>query len=207
METRDITNIKKEILLDQSGSRLVYYQDWIPKDTQSELLRNLLEKTRWQHDKITLFGITHPLPRLHSWVADPGCEYTYSKITLFRNEWFKELFDIKERLNRELKTSFNGCLLNLYRDGKDSNGWHSDDEKEMLEGASVASVSLGELRRFDIKDKKSGSIICRKWLEPGSLLIMEGNFQRMFYHQIPKSLKRKNKRVNLTFREVLKKPQ
>jgi len=113
-----------------------------------------------------------------------------------------------ERILSKIKTveqnEFTSVLLNQYRDGKDSNGWHSDDEKELGINPIIASVSLGEERFFHLKHKKDKTQRLKIKLEHGSLLIMGGTMQENWQHQIAKTKREIDSRINLTFRKILK---
>jgi len=97
---------------------------------------------------------------------------------------------------------FTSCLLNLYRDGKDSNGWHADDEKALGKNPIIASISLGQERFFHLKHKSVKELKHKLILEHGSLLLMKGKTQHRWYHQIPKTTKPINERINITFRVI-----
>ena len=113
-----------------------------------------------------------------------------------------ELKGIKQKLEQEFQVVFSTCLLNLYRDGQDSNGWHSDDEKELGTNPTIASISLGEERFFHLKHKTNKELKQKILLEHGSLLLMQGSTQHFWQHQIPKTKRKVGKRVNLTFRLI-----
>ncbi|EAQ99853.1 alpha-ketoglutarate-dependent dioxygenase AlkB family protein [Maribacter sp. HTCC2170] len=113
-----------------------------------------------------------------------------------------ELLEIKKKIEIITKIEFNSCLLNLYRDGKDSNGWHADDEKELGLNPVIASISLGQERPFHLRNKKDKTLKHKMILEHGSLLLMKATTQHNWQHQIPKTRKPINKRINLTFRII-----
>ena len=110
------------------------------------------------------------------------------------------LNSIKETIEKATKMTFSSCLLNLYRDGQDSNGWHADDEKELGKNPEIASVSFGAERLFHLKHKKIKTLKHKLSLQNGSLLVMKGETQHQWLHQISKTKKPIGKRINLTFR-------
>jgi alkylated DNA repair dioxygenase AlkB len=143
------------------------------------------------------------VPRLSAWYGDAGAVYTYSGLRLEPLPWTPVLLEIKQATERLSGTRFNSVLLNLYRDGQDSMGWHSDDEPELGPEPVIASVSLGALRRFVFQHKK------RRWrialdLEPGSVLLMAGATQHHWRHALPKTRRPVAPRINLTFRTILR---
>ncbi len=186
-------------LINNNG-KLAYYENFI---SDKEGVFDVLKKDiLWRQDQITLYGKTHQTPRLHAWYGDKGAEYSYSQIQLPRNDWHPLLLDFKQKIESFLNVSFNGVLLNYYRDGQDSNGWHSDDEKELVRPVHIASLSFGAPRDFHLRKKgesKKDKSIC---LGSGSLLFMEAPFQEHWQHAIPKRKKLNQERVNLTFRLV-----
>ena len=97
--------------------------------------------------------------------------------------------------------SFNSVLINLYRNGQDSMGWHSDNETVLGKEPVIASLSLGGTRRFQLKHRRSGELVSLD-LPHGSCLIMQGRCQADWRHQVPKTRKQVAPRINLTFRTV-----
>jgi alkylated DNA repair dioxygenase AlkB len=181
---------------------LLFVENFIPPEEQTMLMQLFLRELNWTGGQITLFGKCYDIPRLQAYYADEACHYGYSGKMLNRNDWTPELLAIRERLNNLLDAQLNACLLNLYRNGRDSNGWHADNEKELGDQPLIASISLGVTRRFDLKHNITGE---RKSipLHSGSLLVMGGAMQHYWKHQIPKELKVQEPRINLTFRSVL----
>lgn len=162
----------------------------------------LLETTPWQQEKISMYGKTYLVPRKTCWYSDEGIDYNYSGIASKSNPWNSVLLEIKTRVESELCEEFNSVLLNYYKDGNDKVSWHSDNEKCFGDNPTIASLSLGHTRRFDIKRKdKTGSTI-KTDLCDGSLIVMSGEFQKYWLHQIPVQKKVTQGRINLTFRKV-----
>ncbi len=143
-----------------------------------------------------------PLPRLTAWYGDEGKSYTYSGIEQHPDPWTPTLKLIKSKVEEILEVTFNTVLLNLYRDGKDSVSWHSDDELELGENPIIASVSFGAVRRFSLKHKISKDYKIDLDLPNGSLLLMKGETQHFWQHQIAKTSKSVQPRINLTFRMI-----
>jgi len=162
------------------------------------------EETPWDQQSLEMYGKQIPLPRLTAWYGED--EYTYSGVTNKPTQWTPKLLEIKEVLQRVTGETFNSCLLNLYRDGQDSVSWHSDDESELGDSPVIASISLGDPRKFQLKkqnEKKSEkeqriSVL----LEDGDLLVMGGELQKHWLHQIPKTKRPVGPRINLTFRNL-----
>lgn len=121
-----------------------YHPGWVPDP--DPLLSHLTEVITWERHDITLFGRTVPTPRLTAWMGD--APYAYSGVVNQPAPWPPALDDLRRQLSVELGTEFNSCLANLYRDGSDSMGFHSDDEPELGPQPTIASVSLGSRRRF-----------------------------------------------------------
>jgi alkylated DNA repair dioxygenase AlkB len=168
-------------------------------------LAELLEDVAWQQQVIRIGGRRVASPRLSAWYGDPGADYAYSGLSLEPIAWSPLLAEIKGEVERASGAVFNSVLANLYRDGADSMGWHSDDEPELGERPLIASASFGATRRFRLRHRQ------RRDLEPvalplnhGSLLVMKGSTQANWKHQVPKKRPLSEPRVNLTFRTILR---
>ena len=167
-----------------------------------DLLQNTI---RWKQEEVKFYGKTYPVPRKTAWYGYEGFNYSYSGINCFPEIWTKELVEIKSQIERFIPNEdFTSVLLNLYNNGNDKMGWHADDEKELGKNPTIASVSLGETRRFDIKHKQNKDLHYKFELTSGSLLIMRGALQHNWVHQIPAQKKVKEPRINLTFRTIKK---
>lgn len=175
-------------------------EDWLeePQRWFQDLWRGL----DWQAREITIFGRRVMQPRLVDWYADPGVTYRYSGIELGPRAWPARLDALRRRLDSELGRGFNSVLCNAYRDGRDSMGWHADDERELGAAPTIASLSLGAVRRFRIRPRGGGASMAID-LAPGSLLLMGGDSQHRYQHALPKTRRPVGARINLTFREVL----
>jgi alkylated DNA repair dioxygenase AlkB len=169
-----------------------------------QFFADLLTGVDWRQDHIRLYGKSIPLPRLTAWYGEAGKSYTYSGIAMQPEPWTATLLVIKSRIERWAEVSFNSVLLNLYRDGQDSVAWHSDDELELGINPVIASVSFGATRRFDLKHKHKRDLKqVEIELTHGSLLLMKGETQHHWQHQIPKTKKIIQPRINLTFRTII----
>ena len=188
--------------LNLPNGNIAYYPNFMDKrdaDTYFHLLRKNCE---WQQDDIKVFGKVYAQPRLTALYANNEKPYSYSNITMMQNRFTKSLETIKEKVEVLTECKFTTCLLNLYRDGKDSNGWHSDNEKELGKNPIIASISLGAPRYFHLKHNSIPNQKHKLLLEHGSLLIMKGETQHFWKHQIPKTAKPIGERINLTFRII-----
>ncbi|MFN8394971.1 MAG: alpha-ketoglutarate-dependent dioxygenase AlkB [Bacteroidia bacterium] len=165
------------------------------------LMNDLLHTTHWQHDELTIMGRRIVTQRETAWYGDVPFSYTYSHATKVALPWTESLRRIRDRVQDVSGHPYNACLLNLYHDGSEGMGWHSDDEPEIVRDSAIASVSLGAERAFDLKHKQSGEKV-RVMLAHGSLLVMAGVCQQYWVHALPKALRVKGARVNLTFRQM-----
>ncbi|OUR97056.1 hypothetical protein A9Q84_12045 [Halobacteriovorax marinus] len=187
-------NFGEEELISFDGE-VSYFSNFFEKDYFFELYN----KIEWQEDEITIFGKTHPIPRLQAWYADDRLNYSYSGIILKHHHWTKILLEIKNKVESETGFKFNGCLINLYRDGRDYVSWHSDDEVELGEAPDIASVSFGETRTLSFRHRETKKVVkCQ--LDSGSLIVMKSPLQKFWEHQLNKSSKDIGARINLTFR-------
>ena len=167
-------------------------------------MQTLRRTVRWRQNKIRFYGKESLVPRLEAWYGDKGKSYSYSGITMHPDPWTSELNSIKERLEKKCRERFNSVLINLYRDGKDRVAWHSDDEKELGNKPTIASISFGEERKFRFRHKGYDANGLREEivLESGSLLLMRGNTQENWKHEVPKTSRKIGPRINLTFRRI-----
>ena len=151
-----------------------------------------------------MFGREVDTPRLTAWYGDPGVSYAYSGAVHDARPWPPEVARLRDRLHDELGVRFNGVLGNLYRDGRDAMGWHSDDERELGPRPVIASVSLGAARRFRLRHRTSADAPSLDLpLQHGSLLVMRGDTQRCWRHCVPRTARTCSARVNLTFRRIV----
>lgn len=181
---------------------LHYYSRFFSRSEANTLFEQLLTSIPWQQDQITVFGKTYNQPRLTSLHAKESTTYTYSNLQLQSHPFTTELLNILERIHRKCDYTFNSVLLNQYRDGSDSNGWHADNEPELGKNPPIASISLGGERYFHFKHRTLANQRYKIKLGHGSLLIMGGEFQHHWVHQIPKTKKKVEQRINLTYRKL-----
>lgn len=181
-----------------------YIPDFLNAKESADLFEELSAATPWQHDLITIFGKTHPQPRLTCFYGTVDLSYSYSNIKMEPHSFTPTLLKLKKEVEQKAETTFNSVLLNLYRDGKDSNGWHADNEKELGINPIIASVTLGSERFFHLKHISKPEHKCKIKLESGSLLLMKGTTQHFYKHQIPKTMQVISPRINLTFRTIKK---
>jgi alkylated DNA repair dioxygenase AlkB len=192
----------EKIQFDLPDAEIVYYPNFIEGEEASHLFERLKNEIPWQQDSITVFGKSFQQPRLTALFGNDGKPYSYSNITMQPNPWNEMLLLIKNKVEEVCQEKFTTVLLNYYRDGKDSNGWHADDEKELGVNPVIASVSFGAERSFHLKHNTIKEQKLKINLEHGSLLIMKGTTQHFWKHQIPKTTRIIGPRINLTFRII-----
>ncbi len=191
--------VNEEVIIDYDG-QCIYYPNFFSEDFFSPLN----ELINWRQDKITLYGKTHNVPRLHAWYNDDDQSYSYSNINLPVNSFIKELNIIRTEIETKLGERFNSCLCNLYRDGNDYAAIHSDDETELGKNPIIASASFGEERKFVLKHRTNRGIEKKEiLLENRSLVLMKGPLQHHWKHELTKTKKKIGPRVNLTFRNIV----
>ena len=181
---------------------LVLYPAFFRAEVADQLLYTLSHDIAWKSERIKLYGKYHSIPRLTAWYGDPGKIYRYSGIKAEPNPWTGTLAAIKHSIESLCRTRFNSVLLNLYRKGSDSVSWHSDNEPELGANPIIASVSLGQKRKFQLKHKCNKALKQSIVLTHGSLLIMRGETQKNWLHRLPKSSCAMAPRINLTFRLI-----
>ncbi len=179
-----------------------YFPHFLDEVTSNIYFQNILKSTKWLHNEIKIFGKTFKEPRLSCWFAEKNVEYRYSGLDLTPNEFTSPLNEIKKLCEFSCEEKFNSALVNLYRDGKDSMGFHRDNEKSLGDESLIASISLGESRKFQIKHKTDKRLNKSIELSNGSLLIMGGSMQEYWYHGLAKSKKELDPRINITFRNI-----
>ena len=188
-------------------------QNLLPADGEAYLIEDVLTKKAadqafevlngsvdWRHERALMFGRSLPLPRLTAWYGEHG--YAYSGIRHEPARFTPPLLALKTVIEGITGRCFNSVLVNLYRDGRDSMGWHSDDEPSLGDDPEIASLSLGAVRRFHFKHRRNGERITLD-LRHGSCLVMRGACQANWRHQLPKTTKAIGPRINLTFRSIL----
>lgn len=191
-------------VLDLPDADLEYFPNLFHENQATRLLDALVNSVEWVQNTIRFYGKESLVPRLEAWYGDAGKSYAYSGIRMDPKPWIKELLEIKKAIEPLASTRFNSVLINYYRDGRDRVAWHSDDEKELGPNPVIGSVSLGAERKFKLrhKDHKQNGNYGEVILSHGSLLIMKGETQRFWKHEIPRTARPIGKRINLTFRVI-----
>jgi alkylated DNA repair dioxygenase AlkB len=189
--------------LELPEAEVIFYPAFFPAPEADRLLEELRDTTEWRQDAMKIYGKQVPLPRLTAWYGEPEARYVYSGIDNVPLPWTAALLEVKHAVEAPSRVTFNGVLLNRYRTGKDSMGWHADDEPEFGDRPLIASVSFGGTRRFQLRHKSRKDLIASIELTHGSLLIMRGEMQANWLHQVPKTSKSVQERLNLTFRTVV----
>ncbi len=185
-----------------SDGTVNYHGPILSATDSATIYQKLLDAIPWSHDEVVIFGKRIVTAREVAWFGDAGLSYRYSGTTKQPLPWTPELIQLKQLAERLSETHFNSCLLNLYHNGGEGMGWHSDDEKSVGRDSAIASISFGAEREFRLKHKTSGEIVSVV-LESGSLLVMQGSTQRHWLHSVPKTTKIATPRINLTFRTMV----
>lgn len=197
-------NPYKPIPLSIADAELYLVQKTFCPTDADRYFKYLLSAIKWKQENIVLFGKRMQQPRLTAWHADYGKNYKYSGLQWQPEPWNSLLLEIKDKVELVSGVKFNSVLLNLYRNGNDSMGWHSDDEPELGRNPAIASLSLGGTRNFQLKHRIRTSVPNQTVpLAHGNLLIMKGPTQHCWKHQIPKTKKVVEPRINLTFRNII----
>lgn len=201
-ETMNSLFPSEKIVFNLPNAEIEYYPHFFTLDKANLLFEKLKNEIPWQQDEIKVFNKMHQQPRLTALFGNDGKPYGYSNIVMQPHPWSPILTHIKEEIETVCNENFTTVLLNLYRNGKDSNGWHADNEKELGRNPSIASVSFGATRPFYLKHNTIENQKLKIDLHHGSLLIMKGETQHFWKHQIAKTAKPINARINLTFRII-----
>ena len=197
-----IFDIHNNITTELKDGEILYNRNFLSSVEASRYFKILRNETAWQQVQIKVFGKVYDQPRLTALYANNNFPYSYSNITMYPSPFSATLLEIKEKVEQQLKKEFTTCLLNLYRHGQDSNGWHADNEKELGLNPVIASLSLGAERVFHMKHRNDKKEKLKINLTNGSLLVMRGKTQHHWLHQIPKTRKKVEERINLTFRII-----
>ncbi len=192
----------ERITIPLKDSDITYFPSFLDAQEAKIFFRTLKETVPWQQDEISVYGKSYPQPRLTALYGNNGKSYSYSNITMEPQPFSEVLLTIKKEIEKITQLNFTTCLVNLYRNGSDSNGWHADDEKELGKNPVIASISLGQERFFHFKHKRDNSLKHKILLEQGSLLLIKGETQHYWLHQIPKTTRPIGERINLTFRMI-----
>lgn len=190
---------EQENILPFNGEVLFFPGAFSPKESEV-YFKALVDEISWKHEAIKMFGKAVMQPRLTAWYGDKS--YSYSGITLQPIAWAGVLLPIKKRVEEIAGMPFNSALLNYYRYGSDSMGWHRDNEKELGINPVIASVSFGAARKFQLRYYTDKTVVRNIDLTDGSLLLMRSETQHFWEHQLPKITKAIGGRVNITFRVI-----
>lgn len=185
-----------------SDGQLSIDESFLSVAQADQLFEQLFAELAWQHDELTVFGKSHLMPRLHCYQSERDLSYQYSGLTLKSNPYHPKVLQLKRYLEAATGCKFNAVLINLYRDGLDKMGWHSDDEIELGINPNIASISLGAQRCFKLKHKDKAAADISMELGHGTLLLMQGELQRYWQHSLPVRKKITQARINLTFRYI-----
>ena len=187
-------------LLPFDGSAILHNR-FFDESFSREAFSLLRESTPWEQPEIVMFGKKYPQAGFSTWHTDTGVSYVYSGIERVAHPMTEILHEFRRRCETAAGAKFNSVLVNLYRDGRDSVSWHSDNEAINGREPTIASVSLGATRRFDLRHRETKETV-KVDLDDGSLLVMSGLSQQCWVHQIAKTVKPVGPRINLTFRLV-----
>jgi alkylated DNA repair dioxygenase AlkB len=187
-------------LLPRDGT-VLYFPEVIPVEKALDYFEKLLCSVRWSHDEVVIFGKKHVTKREVAWYGDDSFKYSYSNTTKVAHPWTDELMELKHITEAISRQRFNSCLLNLYHNGEEGMGYHSDDEKELGVNPVIASVSLGAERKFTFKHRQTRET-CSVMLGNGSILLMKDETQHHWLHTLPKMKRVSSQRINLTFRSI-----
>lgn len=193
-------NTTNKNLLPKDGE-LMYHGILLNAEESERFFNALMEKIDWYNDKSIIYGKELTTKRKVAWYGSKAFEYTYSGTTKIASEWIDELLALKQLIELYTDSMYNSCLLNLYHSGEEGMAWHSDGEKDLAENGSIACLSLGAQRKFDFKHKITGE---KKHFElpNGSLIEMLGETQKHWLHRIAPTVKVKEPRISLTFRQM-----
>lgn len=173
------------------------------EEQAAHLFSALQNELNWQQDYLNFGSKTVAIPRLQAWYGDAGADYQYSGLKMQTQAWTPHLLQIKHHIECLCNTRFNSVLANWYRNGQDSVSWHQDNEPELGQNPSIASVSLGAERPFQLKHKRHKQDRITLRLPHNSLLLMGGSLQHYWQHQLPKVTGLTEPRINLTFRQII----
>jgi len=195
----DLIDCTKNLL--PYGGAVNYYGIIFSNQIANQYLDNLLNTIAWKSDEVIIFGKKITTRRKVAWYGGKNCNYTYSNTTKQALLWTGVLLELKLIVEEKTHEKFNSCLLNLYHNGSEGMGWHSDAERDLKKNGAIASLSFGAERKFSFKHKQTKETI-HIMLEHGSLLVMKDDTQTNWLHQLPPTKLITKPRVNLTFRTI-----
>lgn len=196
------TNVREEVL-SMPNAEVTFYRNFFDLRESDKIFQLLRDEINWRQDKMKLYGKDIDLPRKTAWYGDQNKSYTFSGIHLNPEPWTPILLQVKERIEEVSRIKFNSVLLNLYRHGNDGISWHTDAEPELGENPVIGSVSFGGTRRFMFRHRQDQTLKTEVELTHGSFLLMAGETQHFWQHQIPKTSRQVEPRINLTFRSII----
>lgn len=196
-----------ELLSEQSNlapfdGGLYLLEGFYSREKADTYFHQLYQKLDWQQEQLFIYGRWLKVPRLMAWYGDPGAHYRYSGVDHRPQAWTPELLLMRAELESVCGQHFNSVLANLYRDGRDSMGCHADDEKELGNNPTIASLSLGESRLLRFHHVQTQYKLDIELMH-GDLLVMAGELQHHWRHELPKTRRTKLPRINLTFRRIV----
>jgi alkylated DNA repair dioxygenase AlkB len=200
----DVTTIDvRGEVLSMPNAEVTFYRNFFDLQESNEIFQVLHDEINWRQDKMKLCGKDIDLPRKTAWYGDQDKSYTFSGIHLNPEPWTPTLLKVKERIEEVSRAQFNSVLLNLYRHGNDGISWHTDAEPELGENPVIGSVSFGGARRFMFRHGQDKNLKAEVELTHGSFLLMAGETQHFWQHQVPKTARQVDPRINLTFRVII----
>ncbi|WP_017445197.1 alpha-ketoglutarate-dependent dioxygenase AlkB family protein [Gayadomonas joobiniege] len=182
-----------------ANSELTYFDNLFSQPVAQQWFVWLRDTLNWQQAELTVYGKKHKIPRLQALYADEPLQYGYSGQLFTAQVWPQGLAQLAELASDICQTRFNSVLANLYRDGRDSMGWHSDDERELGKRPVIVSFSFGAKRTFRLQHKLSKQQQDIE-LANGSCLVMAGDTQAFWQHCLPVRKRVTTSRINLTYR-------
>jgi len=185
------------------GADVRLLPNFLDAATAAKTFARLHAQIGWEQHRVRLFGRELDSPRLSCWIGDADARYSHSRMQFEPRPWSVELANLRDQIALVCDAKFNSVLCNLYRDGRDSMGLHSDDEPELGPAPIIASLSLGGVRRFRLRHKHDKSLGLALDLPSGSLLLMRGATQKNYRHDLPKTTREVVARINLTFRRII----
>jgi alkylated DNA repair dioxygenase AlkB len=189
-------------IINDEQAKVSYHPTFLSKNEADNFFRAIRDEAAWKQEKIKIMGKEVYPSRLTTSYSDKNLTYTYSGISKTSTEWIKPLWQLRDKITEKTGVRYNYALLNLYRNGKDYIGPHSDSEKDLILDAGIASVSLGSERDFVLHHRKGEKDNIVLSLRHGSLLVMAGDCQKHYKHSVPARKKDKKERINITFRLV-----
>jgi alkylated DNA repair dioxygenase AlkB len=167
-----------------------YLPGWVTG--HETLFAELVATTAWRAERRPMYERVVDVPRLLATLPEDGPGHPL-------------LEQVRRLLGARYGTEFSRLNLGYYRDGRDSVAWHGDTTARDLPEAVVATVSLGEPRRFLLRPREGGRAraFALGW---GDLIVMGGSCQRTWRHAVPK-VSHAGPRIAVMYRPVWPAPQ